>query len=715
MPPPISAVPASNVYPMNGVMQVAGPADLARRDKKASQAAADKIAQQKQPAVALDQLAGYIRSQWDMMKVHRNSAVGWSNRLIDSLRVFNGQYDPTKLGEIRQFGGSEVYARLISMKCRGTSSLLRDVYLNTEKPWGIDPPADPDIPDDILAKIQVLVNSEVQGAVQAGTPPDPASIRDRIKGLVEAARDAEKVNARERAQIAEDRIQEILVTGGFYQALAEFITDLPLFPIACMKGPVVKIVPTVNWKTGKAVVEQKPTLFWNRVSPFDIWFTPGASDIATANVIERQRLTRGEINDLLDLPGYDQEAVRCVLQDYGSGGLSENWDVTDTERSREESRENPTMNRSGMITSLEFHGYVQGKMLLDWGMKPSQIKDADRDYSVQAWMIGQYVIKCQLTPSPRQRHPYYITSFEKVPGTPVGNALPDILADIQDVANATLRTLVNNMSIASGPQVVVNDDRLGAGENGEQMYPWKRWHVTSDPMGNKEQAPISFFMPTSNAGELLTVYQKFSDMADDMSAIPKFMSGSSVGGAGRTASGLSMLMSNASKILQTVAANIDGDVIEGLLMGLFDMIMLTDTTGILRGDENVRVKGVNVAAQRETERVRQLEFLQVTMNPMDAQIMGARGRASVLRSVSETIGLDGTEIVPSDTDMMSAAKAQANAPQPGQPPGATPGGPAAGQVPPNMAQSGAAAQGAQHSLPANNDQGPRTNLQGGVG
>ena len=87
-------------------------------------------------------------------------------------------------------------------------------------------------------------------------------------------------------------------------------------------------------------------------------------------------------------------------------------------------------------------------------------------------------------------------SFEKVPGTVVGNALPDILVDIQDATNAALRSLINNMSIASGPQVVVNDDRIAENENGDELYPWKRWHVETDPLGaNNGQQPITFFQP----------------------------------------------------------------------------------------------------------------------------------------------------------------------------------------------------------------------------
>ena len=659
----------------------------------ASAAANPQPAASDQPdPVQMTNLASFIRTQYEIFRNHRNTAnAGWNERLLSALRAFNGQYDANKLAEIQKFGGSQVYARIIAMKCRGASSLLRDVYLAPDRPWGIDPPIDPKIPPNIIDSIQQLVEAELHTLQQAGPPADPSTIRDRVEQLAIAARDAAKRHAADQAKIAEEKVDEMLTEGDFYKALAEFITDLPLFPFACIKGPTVRIVPSVDWSTGQAVQQQTPKLFWDRVSPFDLYWTPGVSDIEDAAVIERTRVTRSDLNDLLDLPGYDQNEVRAVLDEYGRGGLVDNWDSVDAERAVQENRENPQFNRSGLISCLVYTGNVQGRILLEQGMTPQQIPDELRDYMVKAYLIGQHIIKVQLTPSPRKRHEYYITSFEKVPGTPVGNGLPDILSDIQEVCNAALRSLVNNLSISSGPQVVVNDDRLAAGEDGENLYPWKRWHVTSDPMGNNTQVPISFFQPSSNAQELMGVYNTFNNIADDLSAIPKYMSGggaagAGTGSAGRTASGLAMLMGNASKILQTVAANIDRDILDPLLTNLSDMIMLTDTSGLLTGEENIRVMGVNVAVQRETQRSRQLELLQLTANPIDMQIIGPKGRAAMLRAVSQNVGMDGQEIVPSDDEIKAMQMSQ-------------------------MAQAGAAAQGGQQPPAANNDMGPRTNSQ----
>jgi hypothetical protein len=397
-------------------------------------------------------------------------------------------------------------------------------------------------------------------------------------------------------------------------------------------------------------------MFWERVNPFDLYWSPGASNLADAATLERKRYPRADLNDLIDLPGYNQAAVRGALEDYADG-LREWLDAPDPEQAINEGREDPSLNRSQYIEGIEFNGNVQGETLLDQGVARRLIPDPGREYMVQSWVVGRHTLKTQINPSPRKRHPYFLTSFEKIPGTVAGHALPDILEDIQEVANAAYRSLVNNLSISSGPQVVINDEMISPTEHGDELYPWKRWHVQGDPLGNQRE-PVTFFQPQSNAQELLLVINSMNTMADEQSAIPRYLTGESLsGGAGRTSSGLAMLMNNASKVLQTVAANIDTDVMEPLLQYVYDMIMLTDTSGILTGEEEIRVLGTKVAVQRETERQKQLQALQITANPIDAPIIGEIGRARLLRAVFRDIGLP-DDIVPDDQTLQAQMDAQ---------------------------------------------------------
>lgn len=615
---------------------------------------------------AITGLASFIRGRFQQFKNHRDSE-GISNRITTALRQYDGRYSASKLAEIKQFGGSEVFSRLTTVKCRGATAMLRDVFLGTERTWALDPTPVPTTPENVMASIDQLVGMEVVSFAQSGQQIDPNLIADRRAQLFDAAQKAAVRKAKKDAERAGKYIDDMLVEGGFYRALQDFLVDLPIFPYAVMKGPTVRMATQIKWVNGTVQDSTLPKMFWNRVSPDNVWFTPGASNIRESSVIEKIKVSRSDLNSLIGLPGYFEDAIRSVLNDYGKGLID--WiDGIDSEVAALESKENPQTNVSELIDTLEFHGPVQGKYLKELGFTDQQVPDPDRDYHVVAWLIGNYIIKAQINPNPKANKPYYTTAFETVPGSMIGHGIPEIINDIQDVANACLRSLVNNMSISSGPQVAINEDRLSPNTDGNSLYPWKRWRFITDPMGS-QAPPIDFFQPTSNASELLAVYKEMQNIADETSAIPRYITGSEkVGGAASTASGLSMLMNNASKVLQNVAASIDHDVIEPALQDLYDLILLTDTSGLFRGDESIVVRGVSIAQKRETDRARRLEFLQMTANPVDMSIVGPDGRAKVLRSIADDLGMKGVDIVPPDEEVMAkmqqamAAQQQGGAP-----------------------------------------------------
>lgn len=607
-----------------------------------------------------DSLANHIRARMTDMRNFRNTE-GISERLLHALRTYKGMYSTSKLAEIRQFGGSEVYARVTATKCRAATALLRDVYLGPERPWDVKPTPDPVVPMDVEGMIQQLVNVEVQTNAAAGVPTDPQQIQDRVGMLrIEAKRAAKKM-AQDEAVKAATKLDDMLVEGGFYEAFAEFLIDLPIFPFACIKGPEVRRHNQMKWVNGQPIRESIPKMFWRRVSPFDIYWSPGADKPQSADFVERIKLTRAELQSCKGLPGYNDAAIDKILEISYTDGLHEWWDTIDTSRAELEDRERWARTASSLIDTAEFTGHISGRMLREWGLSPDEVPDEFGEYFVTAWLIDRYVIKVHINPSSQQRPPYYISAFEQIPGAMIGYGLVDLLEDVQTICNASARALVNNASISSGPQVVINDEVLQPGEN-DNLFPWKRWHVSYDPtLGSASSRPIDFYQPNLNAAELMGIFKEWSILGDEISSIPRYMTGNEkVGGAGRTASGLAMLMGNASKTLQNVAASIDRDVIQPLLNQLYDMIMLTSPNA-LRGDEQIVVKGVNHAVKREQDRMRQLEFLQLTANPIDQQIIGPVGRANVLRSVAQNLGLEHERTVPDDEAIQAQIQAQQQA------------------------------------------------------
>jgi hypothetical protein len=242
------------------------------------------------------------------------------------------------------------------------------------------------------------------------------------------------------------------------------------------------------------------------------------------------------------------------------------------------------------------------------------------------------------------------------------------------VCNAAARALVNNMGISSGPQVEVNVERLPPNEDITTLTPWKIWQTINDPVGSSAPA-IRFTQPDSRATELVGVYEKFSRLADDHSGIPAYVYGDlNVQGAGRTSSGLSMLMGAAGKGIRQVVMHIDSDVVKPIVLRQFVYNMRYDEDEAIKGDVVVIAKGAINLAVKETVNIRRIEFLNATANPVDMEIMGKEGRATILREVAKGLQMSAEDVIPSREksgyqgriqSRAMAAQAQQQAPAPG--------------------------------------------------
>jgi len=638
-------------------------------------------------------LAGHVRKHWSQARDAKRNTV--ETRMLQSIRARRGEYDPDKLAEIRAMGGSDIYAMLTSVKCRAAASWLRDVLLanGSEKPWTIRPTPVPDLPPNVSDQLMERVLEPMTQAAMAGVPMTDVQVLELLGTLRDQTMNEIRAHARTMAERMENKMEDQLVEGGFIHALNQFVDDIVTYPAAILKGPVIRNKNLLKWVQepgGEWTVqtEKQTRLEWERVSPFNIYPSPEAEGVNDGFLIEKHRLSRTDLNDLIGVDGYDDGAIRMVLDLYGRGGLRD-WLYDDVGQMEAEGKSavHTITNPDGLIDALQYWGSVPGSMLLEWGIDEAEIEEPTRDYHCEIWLIGPHVIKATINYHPLAEKPYYKTSYEEIPGSFWGNSPCDLIRDAQVVVNAAARALVNNMGLASGPQVVVNVDRLAAGEDITQLRPWRIWQVTSDPMGNGsyQQQPVSFTQPDSRVSELAGIIKTFMDLADEWSGIPKYLTGDAPGGAGRTASGLAMLMGNAGKSLKQVVANIDNYMMRPMLMRLHYWNMKYADDPDLKGDINIVVRGANALIAKEAAQVRRNEFLAATANPIDMSVLGVEGRAEVLREVVKTLDLDTDRIIPT-TEMLKVrqalaqqqqmvAQAQGQAPMPAPPGGGTPAAP----------------------------------------
>jgi hypothetical protein len=570
--------------------------------------------------------------------------------------------------QLREQGSSTIYMMLTSNKCRAASSWLRDVLLTdaNDKPWSLKPSPIPDMPPPVMQDLMRKAQEKLMQMMATGANPSDQEVRQMLLDLKDEAMRELTELAKEDAARMEKKMHSQLLEGQWTTAFAQFLDDIVTFPAAILKGPVVRNKPTMNWvatadgKNYDLQVRNELVLEWERVDPFNLYPSPDATGINDGYLIERHKLSRADLNDLIGVEGYSDAAIRQVLDEYGKGGLRD-WIFIDTAQATAEGKATTSVgqNPSELIDALQFWGSVQGKLLREWGISEEEIPDELAEYSIEAWVIGEWVIKAVLNSDPLGRRPYYKTSYEEIPGAFWGNSVADLCRDSQSMCNAAARALVNNMGLASGPQVVFNIDRLPQGENITQMFPWKIWQTTSDPMGGNAQ-PMQFFQPNSMANELLIVYEKFATLADEYTGIPRYMTGGApAGGAGRTASGMSMLMTNAGKSIKQVIANIDEYVIKPLVDRLYFYNMKFSTDPDLKGDVNIQPLGAASLVEKEAVAQRQNEFLGLALNsPVAQQIMGLEGAANLLRQAAKRLDLNPDTIVPSEAMIRQKVMAQ---------------------------------------------------------
>jgi hypothetical protein len=591
-------------------------------------------------------LASHVRTRWESSRTGKRDL---EERMLQCLRQRNGEYDPDKLQEINEQGGSSIYINLTSVKCRAATSWLRDTLLGTgqDKPWAISATPNPTMPPEVLQELQArLANELMVHMQQGGMQPTESELRTMAMTMKDEADREMREESEERVQRMSRKMEDQLQEGGWHQAFNEFLDDIVTFPYAVLKGPIKRRRKTLKWENGALVPTEEIRNEWERVDPFMMYWAPWSWSLGDGYVIERHRLTADDLQALIGVPGYNDDAIRTILNDFATMGMKQ-WLWTDASKAQAEGKYVTEAIISGdLVDALQLWDSVKGSLLLEWGLTEKEIPDPALSYPCEVWLIGSVVIRAVLNYDPLGRTPYYLTSYENLPGSVDGKGVTDLCRDSQAMVNSSARALANNMGISSGPQVGVNISRLPTGEDITDMHPWKIWQFQASDYGDNSP-PISFYQPTSNANELMAVFEKFSARADEDTMIPRYMTGENTPGAGRTSSGLSMLISNAGKGIKQVISNIDKNVITPAIERLYqDNLRYSDDPDLI-GDVNIVATGASSLVIKESEAIRRNEFLQLVLNsPVAQQIVGMNGTAELLRDSAKNLSGNVDRIVP---------------------------------------------------------------------
>jgi hypothetical protein len=605
-------------------------------------------------------LADYIENCWQAAYDAKQTV---EVEMLRDLRQREGVYDPDKLAAIREQGGSEIYMQLTNLKCRALESNLLDTIIQVgEKPFYCAPTREPELSPDIAETIRNTVVMEAMQAIQSGLYVTPNDVYDRARAKADIARARLRAEAELRAERMTGAIDDMMMEGQWYEAMADMIIDLVALPYGCIKGPVIRNERRLRWVPGAngewtPQADDELTPVWYSPSPLDIYPAPDATCPQDGYLFEKIRIRPAALHKMIGVPGYKDSAIRAVLAEYQNGYRIE---VShEQERQELEGRRNWEFSPAASLDMLEFHGQVKGEWLVEWGMEPERVPDPDAYYEVTAAKIGRYIVRCVLNEDPMGRRPYEIASFDRIKGQFGGRGLPRVIRDVQDICNAAARALVNNLAIASGPLGEVEVDRLAEGEDATKLWPWRMIQTNSS---KTTPAPaVRWHNVSSNASELLQVYTYFSQLADTYSGVQSYEHGVAArSGSAATASGLSMLMNASSRQMKRVVSAID-DVIIGCVERCHAHIMLYGDDPDVKGDVQIEARGASQLLVREQQQLRLTEFLQMSANPIDMGIIGPEGRAELLRAAVQKMDIPVDRIVPDRDKVLEKVRQQAMA------------------------------------------------------
>ena len=578
-------------------------------------------------------------------------------KMLEWLRRREARYDDQTLARIAADQGSKVYVPYIDGKSTAAESWIRSIYLGDGRlPWDIRPTAMPMLPPQGRALAEARYVAEVQAFVQrVGEPATPVQRAQLEEVAREQARKEIVAEAMKGAEREKHAMRKILKDGGLPRAFSAFVTDLCTLDGAGMRIGFARR-PMLLWgDDGRAEVREVPLMEFHRVSPFDVYFQPGVEDVQEGWFFIRYELTADQLGSLAGVPGYNADAIRAVLAQHEQVNHWRDLGL-ETARGELERKGHEDYERlKGRFEALEYWGPLTGRELAEAGYRGRV--EPWKVYEATAWIVGSSIVKAVLNPHPTGKKPLFWTSWRKAAGALYGKSLPEVLAHIEDGITGVWRHMLNNVALASGPQVVIDMEKLAPNYVASQIFPWKQWYVSGDQFtqGSRAMSPIQFHQPDSNAPALMAVIAGLEETGDRVSGVPAYLGGDpnvGKGGATSTASGFGMMQGNAGKGIQQVSLHIDMDVLQPMIELVHEYMLMMGHPDAMQGDVEIRAQGLGALQRQERDQVRLNELLNVVANPVLAPILGPHRLLAILRGAFRDVGVEFE-----DEDMIPGATA----------------------------------------------------------
>ena len=622
-------------------------------------------------------IVGFVEQKFSTADTARYSD---EQRWIKAYRNYRGIYGPDV--QFTSTEKSKIFVKVTKTKVLAAYGQITDVLFGGNKfPITIDPTT---LPEGVSESVYFDSNPQVdQMSKQAGTdelqklmPGETlVDFKERVGGMqgkLSPVEDKLKEGpgttptaitshpAMVAAKKMEKKIHDQLEESNANKQLRTAAFECALFGTGIMKGPFALDKEYPNWDengdynpTIKTVPQTSSVSIWN------LYPDPDASNMEEASyVIERHKMSRSQLRALKRRPFFRTNAVNAAIE-MGESYTKEWWEQVMEDAGQD--------TKSERYQVLEFWGYVDTSMLEDHDIDiPKELKNAE-EVSVNIWICNGQVLRLVMNPFTPSYLPYYAVPFEVNPYSFFGVGIAENMDDTQTLMNGFMRMSVDNAALSGNLLIEIDETNLVPGQD-LSVYPGKVFRRQGGAPG---QSIFGTKFPNVS-NENMQMFDKARQLSDESTGLASFSHGQTgVSGVGRTASGISMLMSAANGSIRTVVKNVDDYLLGPLGKAFFSFNMQFDFDPEIKGDLEVKAQGTESLMANEVRSQRLMQFLGVVSNPALAPFAKMD---YIVREIAKSMDLDPDKVANSLGDAAVQAeilkKFQEANPPPAPPPGA---------------------------------------------
>jgi hypothetical protein len=624
--------------------------------------------QQEKLTRAYEVIIGELASEFERRVAARADL---ESRWETDLRQYHGRYESDVEARLKKQKRSRVFVNITRKRTHGWEARLSDMLFPTDdKNWGIQPtplPTHAKKASDALRKAQMFADRANRMRTmknQAGEAKalDQGAVHSKAHKESMAALD----DAKKRADAMEKLIDDQFVESNYGIKVRQAIHDACKVGTGVIKGPLISskvkrqfVKDPANPKLWRMAVATEKTVEWKRVDYFNFFPDMTVPTVDEGDgTFERYMPNAKELKALTAAKGFDKAQVAQLLRDGPQGDtplyISKLREINNA----------GTYDLNKCFTVVEWHGVLNKDQLeamaavLGTDTASGMIEDLDLDeldeLPVIIWFCQGKVLKYGPHPLDSGSSLYSAFQFEKDETCPFGYGVPYLMRDSQAALNGAWRMVMDNGSVSTGPQVVIDPEQVEPEDGVRRIVGNKLWIRK----GEKKNTPaFEFFQVQDNQAQLFKIVEMARDFADEESVMPLIAQGDQGTHTTQTKGGMAILMNASNVVFRRVVKNFDDYMTVPNLTRSYEYNMLHSNDDSVKGDHQVDARGSSVLLVKEMQAQNLMAMaLQFTNHP----VLGPLTKAPQLyRRLVQAHNLPADDIVKTDDEIAQEQAEQA--------------------------------------------------------